>query len=59
MLESSFSFDFAVDLNATVGGSRTSASFDKSSLKHTKSFRIISFNQKLARALTSTPQAIA
>ena len=55
MLESSFSFDFAVDLNATVGGSRTSASFDKSSLKHTKSFRIISFNQKLARALTSTP----
>ena len=36
----------------------TSASFGKSSLKHSKSFRIISSNQKLAQALTSTPGAI-
>ena len=37
----------------------TSASFGKSSLKHAKSFRIISSNQKLARALTSTQLAVA
>ena len=41
----------------TVG--RISASFGKSSLKHSKSFRIMSSNQKLARALTNTPEAIA
>ena len=39
-----------------VGG--TSASFGKSWFKHSKSFRIILSNQKLARALTSTPKAI-
>ncbi len=35
-----------------------SASFGKSSLKHSKNFRIILSNQKLARALTSTPKAV-
>ena len=37
----------------------TSASFGKSSLEHSKSSRIIPSNQKLARALTSTLEAIA
>ena len=32
---------------------RTSAGFGKSSLKHSKSFRFLLSNQKLARALTS------
>ena len=37
----------------------TSAGFGKSSLKHTKSSRIILSCQKLALVLTSTPEAIA
>ncbi len=44
-------------LTYTIGG--ISASFGKSSLKHSTDFRIISSNQKLARALTSTSKAIA
>ena len=57
MIESSFNFEFPVDLNATVG--ETGASVGKSSLKDAKSFQTISSNQKLARALTSSPLAIA
>ena len=45
--------------SSTVSVGGTSASLGKSSLKHTKIFRIISSNQKLAQALTSTPLAIA
>ncbi len=43
--------------NMSLGG--ISASIGKPSFKHSKYFRIISSNQKLARALTSTPKAIA
>ena len=43
-------------LYSLVGG--TSAGFGKSSSKHSKSFRIILSNQKLAWALTSAPKAI-
>ncbi len=36
-----------------------SAGFGKSTVKHSKNYRIISYNQKVTRALTSTPKAIA
>ncbi len=39
-------------------GGKLSNGFGKSSLKHSKNFRIISSKQKLVRALTSTPKAI-
>ena len=42
-------------LQLTVGG--TSSVFGKSSLKHSKSFRIILSNQKLARASTSQSES--
>ena len=38
---------------------RTSPGFEKPSLKRSTSFRVISSNQKLARALTCAPKAIA
>ncbi len=42
----------------TMSSRGISASFGKPSLKNSKNFRIISSNQKLVRALTSTPKAV-
>ena len=41
------------------GGKGINSGFGKSSLKHSTSFRVLSSNQNLVRALTRTPKAMA